>query len=172
MTTHLIDFATLSMQDALDLATLIVDEARERYEEFSLQMTAHDTLAAAGFFLFMAKNEAKHGEVLRERRLKLFGDTPARVSRAQLFGVEAPDYDDARAFMTARQALEVALRAEQRAFTFFDEALRAVHGEVRALFQELRDEELEHIDLVRRELAQLPEHEDRGEAFVDDPVGQ
>ena len=33
-----------------------------------------------------------------------------------IFDVEAPDYDEARAFMTPRQALEAALRAEKKAW--------------------------------------------------------
>jgi len=33
-----IDFASLSLKDALDLAVLVEEEARERYEEFADQM--------------------------------------------------------------------------------------------------------------------------------------
>ena len=60
MPTKDIDFAKLSLQDALDLAVLIEEEARERYEEFAHQMRLHHTHEAARFFRFMAGNEEKH----------------------------------------------------------------------------------------------------------------
>ena len=46
-------------------------------------------------------------------------------------------------------------------------------ADVRALFEELRDEEVEHQDLVKKELAKLPP--DSGlsdEDFVDEPAAQ
>ena len=38
MSTAKIDFAMLSLRDALDLGILIEEEARERYEELAAQM--------------------------------------------------------------------------------------------------------------------------------------
>ena len=46
---------------------------------------------AASIFNSMAKNEEKHGQQLSERRQKLFGDRPLRVSRDDIFDVEAPE---------------------------------------------------------------------------------
>lgn len=43
MATSGIDFATLSTQDALDLAILIEEEAEERYREFAHHMEVHHT---------------------------------------------------------------------------------------------------------------------------------
>ena len=85
-----IDFTTLDLQDALDLAILVEEEAQERYVEFVSQMQQHHTPEAAEFFQTMAGNEEKHGEELRKRRQALFGDAPPRVSRAMLWDVEAP----------------------------------------------------------------------------------
>jgi rubrerythrin len=174
MTTRAIDFARLSLKDALDLAVLIEEEAHDRYVELFQQMEAHRTFEAAGFFLFMAGNEAKHGEELRARRQLLFGDAPRAVERSALFDVEAPDYDEARAFMSARAALEVALRCEQKAHAFFEAALPGIADTaVRALFEELREEEVHHQQLVRQELAKLPPGPGPdGEAFADEPVAQ
>lgn len=169
-----IDFARLSLQDALDLAVLIEEEARERYEEFADQMELHHTPEAARFFRFMARNEEKHRVELAARRGERFGDAPSGVGRAMLFDVEAPDYDEARAFMTARDALHSALRSEEKAHAFFVEALPRIEDpDVRGLFEELREEELEHQALVQRELAKLPD--DPGldaDAFADEPVSQ
>lgn len=173
MTTRGIDFARLLLKDALDLAVLVEEEAQERYEEFTHQMVAHHTPEAAAFFQFMSQNEAKHGDELRRRRQKLFGDAPRTVSRSMLFDVEAPDYDQVRASMTPREALETALRAEEKAHAFFVEALPGLRDpEVRKLFEELRDEEIEHQELVRVQLAKLaPPSRVDGSAFEDEPVG-
>src|SRR4030042_2705731 len=97
-----VDFASLSLQDALDLAILVEEEAQERYLEFVDQMEQHHTPEAAKFFAAMARNEQKHGDELRARRRSLFGDAPGRMKRSMLWDVGAPDYDESRAFMSAR----------------------------------------------------------------------
>jgi erythrin-vacuolar iron transport family protein len=169
-----IDFSTLSLQDALDLAILIEEEAKERYEEFAENLAVHHTPDAAHFFVTMAGNEAKHGADLLMRRQALFGDAPTRVSRGMLWDVEAPDYDQPRMFMTARQAMEVALASEVKAHDYFDAALAYVHDpDVQSLFEELRAEEVEHQELVKAVMARIPEDDQTGEPFdVDEPVGQ
>ncbi len=174
MPTKGIDYRTISLRDALDLAVLVEEEAKERYLELADQMELHHTPDAEGFFRFMADNEDKHRVELLERRHKLFNHQPSGVTREMLFDVEAPDYSEARVFMTAREALETALRSETKAWTFFDKVLpQLVDIGVRGLFEELRAEEVHHQELVRRELAKLPPddafcHED----FADEPVGQ
>jgi erythrin-vacuolar iron transport family protein len=174
MTITRLDLQTLTLQDALDLAILVEEEAEERYREFVDQLEVHHTPEAAEFFRFMAGNEAKHGRELGERRKALFGDAPARVTRAMLWDVEAPEYDQARAFMTPRAAMEAALACEEKAHAFFVEVLPRVNDpEVRALFAELREEEVEHQRLVRDQLDRLPP--DAGpssEDFEDEPVAQ
>ena len=167
-----IDFAKLSLKDALDLAILIEQEARERYEEFVDQLEMHHTSEAANFFRQMAVNETKHGEELSARRQELFGDAPSVVTRAMLWDVEAPEYDQARVFMSARHAMEVALDAETKARGFFEAALPHVTDpEVKALFQELRDEEVEHQDLVKHHMTRLPPDSDvNPEDYADEPV--
>jgi rubrerythrin len=174
MTTQGIDFSTLSMQDALDFAILMEEEAKGRYEEFTRQMELHHTPEAAAFFRYMAQNEAKHGAQLSERRQQLFKDAPRRVRPEMLWEVEAPEYDEARAFMTPRQAMETALRAEEKAHGFFVAALpRISDTNVKRLFEELRDEEVEHQNLVKKELAKLPPGPDvNPEDYADEPVGQ
>jgi rubrerythrin len=169
-----VDFASLSLQDALDLAILVEEEAQERYLEFVDQMETHHTPDAAAFFAAMARNEQKHGEELRARRRSLFGDAPSRMERSMLWEVEAPDYDQPRAFMSARQAMRVALAAEAKAHEFFVRALPHIADPVvKSLFQELRDEEVLHQSLVREAMRSLPEGEepDPGD-YEDEPVAQ
>jgi rubrerythrin len=137
-------------------------------------MEKHHTPQAAEFFRAMARNEQKHGDELRARRRSLFGDTPRRVQRSMLWDVEAPDYDEPRAFMSARRAMEVALRAEIKAHEFFVRAIPHVaHADVKSLFQELRDEEVLHQSLVREAMRSLPPGpEPDEEGYEDEPVAQ
>jgi rubrerythrin len=59
--------------------------------------------------------------------------------------------------MSVVQAFEVGLAAEKKAHDFFDEALAGITDpDVRALFAELRDEETEHVELLREAMAKLP----------------
>jgi rubrerythrin len=168
-----IDIERLTLRDALDLAVLVEEEARDRYVEFAEQLATHDTPEVAEFFARMAHIEDRHRSELLERRRSLFGDAPSSVERRQLFEVEAPAYDGARAFMGVRQALETVLAAEIKAYEFFSAALpRVKDPELRAFFEELRDEEVHHQLLVKAELARCPEKNDDSEAYADEPVAQ
>jgi rubrerythrin len=170
-----IDYRTLDMKDALDLAILIEEEARERYEEFVLQMEETRSDDAAAFFRTMAEYESKHGRALAERRRKLFGASPSRVTRSMVWEEEAPAYETVRAFLTAREAMTVALGAERKAKTFFEGVLPHVKdASVSSLIDELRREEITHEALVERELAKLPPPSDAATAadYADEPVAQ
>jgi rubrerythrin len=76
--------------------------------------------------------------------------------------------------MTVRDAMEAALRSEEKAHAFFVEALRHVREpQVRALLAELRDEEVDHQQMIHRELDRLagqPPIDD--EDFTDEPTSQ
>ena len=169
-----LDLTSLDLQDALDLATLVEEEARDRYEELAAQMENQHTKEAAAFFHEMVENEKHHFEHLADRRKSLFGDTPRRVDRSLLWEVEAPAYETVRAFMSRREALRVALDAEVKAHDFFDEALKLrVSEPVRKLFEELRQEEVHHQDLVQKELDKLPpDPEVTMDDQADEPVAQ
>jgi erythrin-vacuolar iron transport family protein len=165
-----INIASLSLQDALDLAILMEEEARERYEEFTRIVGGRYKGDAADMFRVMAGYEAKHGAQLAERRRKLFGEAPRRLTRDMLDDVEAPDRGKPRVFMSARQAMEVALASEEKAHDFFARALQHVSDPgVRTLFEELRAEELQHQKLVKERLDKLPPGPDVEEDEADDP---
>lgn len=154
MTTRL-DFSTLDLMDALDLAVLIEYEAYKRYKFFQSQLGGGET---ANVFAEMATNEAKHGQELEARRKARFGDTPRRVSMDDIYDVEAPDQGAVRATMSVEQAFKVALSAEKKARDFYDGALEYVKDdEIKALFVELRDEEIEHVNMVEDILGKLPD---------------
>lgn len=169
-----IDFAALSLKDALDLAVLIEEEARDRYEELAAQLVLHRTPEAAAFFTKMMRVEELHRQQLFEQRTRTFGSQPIAVTREMIYDVEAPDYDEVRMNMTHRDALDTALRSEIKAHRFFQNALKSVgSAEVKKLFEELCDEEVEHQALVKAELDKLaPEKAGDRADSSDDPVAQ
>jgi len=72
--------------------------------------------------------------------------------------VEAPDSGKPRANMSPRHAMEVAMESEIKAYEFFDKALPGIKDNaVRKLFEELRDEEVEHQDLLKVQMAKYPD---------------
>ncbi len=172
--TKTLELARLDLKDALDLAILVEDEAKERYDELAAQMEAHHTAEAASFFHVMSANEARHGAELAARRKQLFGGAPSRVDRSMVWDIEAPEYENVHAFMTLHEALNVAMAAEVKAHRFFTDALALPVAEpVRKLFLELQEEEVQHQALVGRELAKLPPDEAAlPEEFADEPVSQ
>ena len=156
MSTRL-DLSKLSLMDALDLAKLIEMEACHRYQMFASQLGHTGGYDAGSFFASMAENEAKHGQELEARRKKMFGDTPARLTLDDLFDVEAPDMGAPRRGMSVVQAFELGLAAEKKAYDFYDAALPGITDpDVQALFTELRDEETEHVEMLREAMAKLP----------------
>jgi erythrin-vacuolar iron transport family protein len=165
-----LDFRTLDLRDALDLAILVEDEALERYQAFAKLVGGRYPGDAADVFAQMAGFEKKHGDELRARRRDLFQDAPARVTIDQLDDAEAPDRGAPRVFMSARDAVEVALASEEKAWAFYDGALPQVTDpSVRILFEALRDEEALHQSLLRRRLVGLPTGPDLTEAEADAP---
>ena len=153
MTLIKIKLEDLSLQDALDLAILVEQEAQERYEEFNRQIGSIRPGDAGEFFSQMARNEAQHGAELKKKRSELFGYLPSRMSLEKLYqyqNIEAPEFDRAHSFMSTKQALLIALDSEQKAFEFFDRSARLVTDEsVRTLFNELKQEELHHLSMVK-----------------------
>lgn len=168
-----IDFSQLQLQDALDYAILIEEEARLRYQDFADRLGHRYEGDAASFFDAMVVNEQKHRAALERRRRELFGHAQSRVDPDAIVDVEAPATHLPRNFMSTRQALTIALAAEQKAYDFFDQALATVRdAEVRELFLELRQEELGHQQLVAELLARTAEdaNADRSWDEIDTPT--
>lgn len=165
-----IDFAKLTLQDALDLAILIEEDARGRYEEFSRIVGGRYKGDADEVFRNMAVYEAKHRDELRSRRERLFGNAPVQVTIEAAEDVEAPDRSAPRVYMGPRQALEVALASEEKAWSYFDDALKHVKDpDVRTLFEELRSEERQHQEYIRKAMATFPAGPDVEEEEADAP---
>jgi rubrerythrin len=156
MSTRL-DYSKLTLMDAIDLAALIEIEAQKRYTQFAERLGSRDAGDAGAVFEAMAVNESKHGEQLAERRLALFGDAPPVVKLDDIFDVEAPDFGAPSMNMSPLKAYQVALSSEKKAFAFYSQALRYVNQpDVKVLFEELRDEEAEHVRMLEEIIAKLP----------------
>ncbi len=169
MSTRL-DLTKLNLMDALDLAKLIELEACHRYQMFAKQFGHSGGNDAGAFFAKMAENEAKHGQDLEARRKELFGDKPARLTLDDLYDVEAPEMGAVTRDMSTMQAFELGLEAERKAHDFYDAALPGITDpDVRELFVELRDEEIEHVEMLQAQIAKLPKSAtEDGEYDVDD----
>ncbi len=152
-----LDYSKLTLIDALDLATLIEVEASKRYTQFAESLGSRYDDDAASVFQSMAVNENKHGEQIAARRLVLFGEERPKVKLDDIFDVEAPDSGAPRRNMSPLDAYLVALSSEKKAFAFYDLALRYVEQpDVKALFEELRAEEAEHVRMIEEVIKKLP----------------
>jgi rubrerythrin len=152
-----LDYSKLTLMDALDLATLIEVEASKRYTQFAEQLGTRYAGDAASVFQSMAVNENKHGEQIAERRLALFGEERPRVKLDDIFDVEAPDFGAPHRNMSPLDAYLVALSSERKAFAFYDLSLRYVtQPDVKTLFEELREEEAEHVRMIEEIIRKLP----------------
>ena len=165
-----VDFAKLTLRDALDLAILVEEEAQERYQKLSTMVGGRYAGDAGDVFRFMAENEARHAAELQARRDEMFKKARRAISRDVLDDVEAPDFTKVNVFMSAREAMEVAVEDEVKAYDFYDQALPHVKDPgVRELFQELRDEEKRHEGLLRKKMKGMPSGPDIDPEFADQP---
>lgn len=142
----------LKLDQALDLAIQIELEAKERYEEFARQVGQNHENDAGHFFKSMAENEAKHAELLKAKKKEICGTDATVLTLEDLYEfqeIEAPEFDRAESFMSAKKALLIALDCEVKAHDFFEKAEALVNDEqIKALFNELKNEELEHKAMV------------------------
>lgn len=150
-----LDFSTLNLQDALDMAVLIEKEAEDRYLLLADQIGHRYPGDAANFFTKMARNEQRHGIEISERRRLLFGDAPSRITTNMIDNdIEAPDPGKAIRYMSPRHALEVAMESEIKAYEFYNSILQFIQDDtVRELIKSLRDEEVEHQKLLNEQKA-------------------
>jgi len=141
-------------------AIAIEREAAARYAELAAHMRDLGNDGVAELFAALARMEQKHLETL-----------VAEVQEMALPGIDASEYawldsgapeTAAREFvfrmMTPRDALAIALAAERRAQAFFLRMQR-LGGDpaTRTLAQDMAAEESDHIALVERALAQVPD---------------
>ena len=150
------DFSKLSGTDVLDMAIAIEDEAQLYYEQLADWVKRGTNGEASDFFRRMATREERHRQQIVAQRERLYGDAAVSNAAKVSWAVEAPDYDAVPTDATLRQAFDVAMDAETRAYDFYAGAMDFVTDEkVAALFEGLKQAEDEHKRLLADEMARL-----------------
>ena len=158
-----------SPEELLAHALMIEVEAEERYDLLATQMEVHNNPELAAIFRKLAVIEGKHAEEIRQRTVgmdipKL---SPWQYQWPDMESPEAADLSQAHYRMTPWHALQLALKAEQRAHQFFAALARdTADAEVRKLAEEFAEEEAEHVRLVEQLLAK---HREPDPHWAEDP---
>lgn len=157
------DISITSLPELLAHALAIEVDAHERYVMLADQMEQHNNSELCGLFLKLASHEEHHAQEIRDRA----GDIellPLKLSDLKWAGDDSPEaaaLDQAHYRMTPWHALQMALKAEQRAFEFFETFVANVEDEeLKRWGLEFRDEEAEHVELVEELLERYPKPAD------------
>jgi rubrerythrin len=158
-----------NLNDLLAVAYQIEIDAVERYHLLADQMETHNNPELVKIFRDLARAEGIHGEEIR----RLAGDFDvARHARqfAKFGRMESPEeaeLDAAHYLMTPWHALQLSLAGEKRALAYFARIVEtATDPKVKAMAEELVEEEAEHVTLVNRLLRRYPRPDD---SWADDP---
>jgi rubrerythrin len=140
-------------------AIAIEREAAERYSEFAERMDDLGNEATADVFGTLALYEAEHLEALRNRTEGVA--IPALEAKQYSWLDDGAPETAARELvyrlLTPRQALLIALAAEQRAQAFFERVLMTARDPaLRALAREMAADETEHVAIIERLLERTP----------------
>lgn len=141
-------------------ALAIAHEAIARYRELAAYCADHGDDALADLFSRIGELEAEHA--LRLEKLTVGMALPKLAPSEYAWLDSGPPLPEARDFifrmLTLRQALEIAVRAEERAKAFFREMLAASNDAgVRELAIELGRDEESHIAWLQDSLLRVPE---------------
>jgi rubrerythrin len=149
-----------SVAELLARAVGIEREAADRYAEFARFMQDHDRDELADLFTQLAHLERDHARAIEEW---LGEANPAVPLEAAFHWLESGPPSPAAhewllRLMGPRDALAIALAAEQRAQRFFAElAQQADDDGIRRMASELAEEEAEHAARLERVLAAEPD---------------
>jgi rubrerythrin len=132
-------------------AIVIEREAAARYAELAERMSDEGREPLALVFGFLAQEEAGHLDALL-RRTEGVALPDVNEGRYHWLDVGAPEtaaHDLVMRLLTPRQALAIALQAEQRAEAFFEQVYwLADDPALRALAREMAAEEREHAEMI------------------------
>ena len=148
------------LNDLLAVAYQIEADAVERYNLLADQMETSNNPELMRIFRDLARAEGIHGEEIR--RLAGSFDVVSHARQIAKFGrtgsPEEAELGAAHYLMTPWHALQLALKAEQRAVRFFDALAEAAQSEpVRKAALELLEEEREHVELILGWLKKVPQ---------------
>jgi len=149
-----------TLEEFMAQALVMEREAAQRYNDLADAMETHNNRDVAQMFRTMAGYEAKHAQAIMEEMNWV--EVPG-VPTGAWPAMEPPESvpnDEVHYLMHPWHALKLALAAEERAEAFFAELARLAGSDpVRRAALELRDEETEHVALVKAWLAKTPKPE-------------
>jgi rubrerythrin len=152
---------------------VIENEAVVRYREFAAHIAEHGNDTVAELFRNLAQFGTEHAYHLAKRTA---GMTLPKLAAGEYSWLdqEAP-VPEAHAFvmrmLTPRLALEIALRAEERAKAFFDKVTdESSDAGVREVARDLARDEQAHIAWVNEALARVPKPYQPTEEQPGDPT--
>jgi rubrerythrin len=154
-------------------ATVIEGEAIMRYREFAAHMAEHGNEVVAELFRSLARFGAGHAYQLAKKTAGMALPKLAAVEYSWL-DQEAP-VPEAHAFvmrmLTPRMALEIALRAEERARAFFENVIDdSGDAGIREAAREMARDKQAHIAWVNDVLARVPKPYQPSEEQPGDPT--
>jgi len=144
----------------LAYSVALEEEAAERHDELADMMEVHNNPEVAETFRKLAHYSRLHAQEIRDRSQgsDLPRIAPWDFGWETMEGPETADIGDMNYLMNTAQALNVAMGNEQRAHDFyFSISEESPDPEVRALAAEFADEEKEHLALLEKWLAKVPE---------------
>jgi rubrerythrin len=164
-----------TLPDLLAHAHALESEAAERYEELAEQMEVHHNLEVAELFRKMAAIEGKHIAKVESlaSNLQLPRLAPWDYHWQDPEAPETVPVGQGHYRMTPYQALSLMLACEERALAFFTTvAGQHANLDVRAVAEQLAEEEREHLDLLRQWLSRYPEPAEDWQFDLDEPISQ
>ena len=158
-----------TLADVMAQALAMEREAVQRYDALADVMEVHHNREVEALFRKMAQIEAKHAaQIAAEMGWTDASDEPP--SGRSPFAADGPESipeDAVHYLMWPWHALQLALSAEQRAEAFFAGlAVTAPSAAVRQAARRLRDEEREHVALIRAWIEKTPQP---GSDWAEDP---
>jgi len=155
--------APKTLTELMGQALTMEREAVARYNELADMMETHNNPEVAELFRKMAGYEQIHvNQILADMG---WADDVVVPRQSGFWNMpESPEVvpiEEMHYLMHPWHALQLALAAEQRAEAFFAELAGTATSEaVRQAAEEMRQEEAEHVEMVRQWLAKVPQPDD------------
>jgi rubrerythrin len=157
------EFASLSPNEALEVAIFIEERNARIYERFAklfADFIDDEAQRVAATFREMAEEERRHRRELERRYVERYGiRLSAPTDEDVIDAIELPELNDEDVFdpgsFTRARALQVALAAEHNARCYYARLSELTHDpQLRQLYQELAEFEQDHEDFLRQKLSQ------------------
>jgi rubrerythrin len=155
----------------LAYSVALEEEAAGRHDELADMMEVHNNPEVAETFRKLAHYSRLHAQEIRDRSRgsDLPRIAPWDFGWETMEGPETADFGEVDYLMGTVRALKIAMGNEQRAHDFyFAISEESPDPEVRAVAAEFADEEKEHLGLLEKWLAKLPDTDDEP-VFDPDP---